>query len=382
MDDRNSVKNNIAAAIAFCIFLAVVPLFLIFLPDKDFSGAEKRVLSQRPELSLGSALDGSFESDVEKYIQDQIPLRNAFVGIGSYFDRLIGKNGADGIISGKDGYLFNTPVVFNKDSLDINLSLLNNFSDNVKTDNYIMIVPSAGYMLEDKLPAVHETYRDKEILDYISDSVLGKYAFVDITDALSRSSETNQIFYRTDHHWTSAGAYAAYREFAGHAGYDALSEDMFVKEYIDGFHGTTYSKSALWFKKPDRMELWTYPESDITVKITDIGSEKTTTSDSLFFKDGLEKYDMYPVYLDGNHSLTEITNDSVKDGTLLIIKDSYANTLATLLADSFHRVLMVDLRYYRTESVSGLIEEYGVDKLLVLYGIDNIINDTNLIWLK
>jgi len=127
----------------------------------------------------------------------------------------------------------------------------------------------------------------------------------------------------------------------------------------------------------DTVELWQPP---CAVRVT--FSDEDTAYDSLFFKDGLDTGDKYPVFLDGNHPLTTIENLDKREGdTLLIIKDSYANSLAPLLISHYKRIILVDLRYYR-QGVSELVSNNGIRDVLVVYSAENIVADSNIMWLR
>ena len=164
-------------------------------------------------------------------------------------------------------------------------------------------------------------------------------------------------------------------------GYEPFAKDKFRKESVDGFYGTSYSKSALWFVTPDTIELWSCEDQSadaVSVEISD-GNDKKS-GNSYFFREQLENDDKYPVYLDGNHSFVRIKNKDAKGGKLLIIKDSYAHCLAPFLSLNYSEIIMVDLRYYKKE-VSALAESENADAILVLYSLQNLSEDTNLSYL-
>ena len=378
--EKYIAQSRAAAAILFCSLLGAVLFAFILSPSKDFSVFEKRALARFPRFSLSSIIDGSFESELEKYLQDQFPLRNLFVGIGSYFDAATGKNGTDGIYRCSDGYFVDEPVQYDAAGLEANLNILNDFAQSHSLDSYMMIVPSAGYVLSDKLPRVHRQFNDGEIISSIYREVGGCFKTIDLCTAFQESGDL-QIYYKTDHHWTSAGANLAGTCFLEMLGISPVPPQSFFVRSVSGFRGTTYSKAAMWLSKPDNMEFWSVDGGSFNVALSDTG-KKTSVSDSLFFEEHLAEYDMYPAYLDGNHGLTVITNNNVEGGSLLMLKDSYANAIATILANSFRTIVMADLRHYRTSAVSELIGEHGIDSLLVVYGIDNIINDSNIMWLR
>lgn len=369
-----------AAACIFCGLLFVL-FCLFFMPDKEFSETEKRALAQFPDLRVGTLLNGKAEESLETYVQDQMPLRNFWVGVCAGFGRLTGQNGTDGIYDAADGYLIHTPIDENARSLQKNLRILTDFAEKANVPSYLLIVPQTGYVLEDKLPKRHGAYTDDALMDEIRNRTDGVFTTVDLRGLFRAQRGAQQIYYRTDHHWTSGGAFLAANAFLRAAGKTALERSRFTVETVDGFYGTTYSRAALWRRQPDSMELWTAKDMPLTVEISDLGKEETTKQTDVFFREHLTEYDRYPVYLDGNHSLTHIVNDAVPDGVLLLVKDSFGNTLATELAAAYREIWMVDLRYYRTAVVSELLAR-GVDTLLVNYSMDDIVNDQNIIWLK
>lgn len=368
--------------ITFCAFLFIMFAVFLFIPKKTYSSNEKRYLQQMPAFSWSSLKDGSFGKEFETFLSDQFPNRNLFVGLNAYYDLFSGRNGASGIYCGKDGYLINTPTEFDKEKLGRNVGKFNEFAEAVDIPLQMMVVPTTGYIMDDKLPALHERYLDGDMLKYIKNGLSDKINFLDMTqDFISRKNDT-QLFYKTDHHWTSDGAYSAYLAYCAAVGLTPTPKSDYKVEGYPGFYGTTYSKSALWNKESDIIELWksTKPQ-DITVEITDDGEEYETSND-LFFTSHLEENDKYPVFLNGNHSLVKITNSAVTNGKkLLMIKDSFSHCLAPFLADNYSEIYLVDLRYYKLP-VSDLVNEQEIDEALVIYGLDTFATDSNIIWLK
>ena len=165
-------------------------------------------------------------------------------------------------------------------------------------------------------------------------------------------------------------------------GITPIDDSTLKKDSYPDFYGTTYSSSGFWLTPPDNIEIWNNPKNsdrNISVKITEGANIKT--SGSMYFTDHLKEDDKYPVFIDGNHALTEITNTNAKNGTILLIKDSFSHSLAPFLAENYSKVVLVDLRYYK-ESVSDLVTTYNPEQVVVLYGIDNLATDTDIVWLK
>lgn len=365
-------------AIVFMLFIVVMMVLFIVLPKKEYSSSEKRYLQQAPAFSFQSLLSGDFGEDFEKFLSDQTAGRNFWVGFASYYNYAIGYNGSNGIYKCADGYLVNDPE--DMSGLMRNVGYLEEFAESCPVDMTVLIAPSTGYICSDILPSVHQEYRDDEMFAQMQDA-LQSARFVDIRDAFkSAYANGNQLYYKTDHHWTARGAYTAYRELASALGYTPLDEsDYKVTAYPD-FYGTTYSSSGFWLTPPDEIEVWDSHAEDetnpISVAITE-GSD-VTEQQGMFYYNHLNEEDKYPIYLDGNHPYTVIKNTAASsDEKLLVIKDSFAHSLVPYLSDHYSEIIMVDFRYY-LNPVSELIEKEKIDKVLAVYSIDNLATDTNV----
>lgn len=360
-----------SVSIIFLTFLVAVAILFGVLPQKDYSENEKRVLAETPALSLDSVTDGSYGKNLETYLADHFPLRDLFVGVHAYWEQALGLNGNSGIYACEDGYLITAPAKLDENRAKNNVKYLSEFAESTGLPASLMIVPSAGYVLEDKLPVIHENYWDDTLMEIAGE----KMTLLDLRQDFLQDPEG--LYYRTDHHLTSLGSYRMYQQFCRAMG--ITPEEFSVAESYEGFYGTTYSKSGLWATKPDDLEIWKPTNAD-TYRVTILdGAEKT--SSSLYFTDHLQNMDKYPVFLDGNHSLVVVENQQNKNGkTLLILKDSYAHCFATFAAEHYEKIVMVDMRYYR-QSVQNVIDTYGVTELLCLYGAENLAASTDLAWL-
>lgn len=355
------------------LFIVVMMVLFIALPKKEYSSSEKRYLQQAPAFSFQSLMSGDFGDDFEKFLSDQTAGRNFWVGLSAYYNYCIGNNGSTGIYKCAEDYLVNDPE--DTTNLMRNVGYIDEFAESCPVETTVLIAPSTGYVCSAILPAVHGEYRDDALFDEMQ-AELSSAGFVDIRDTFkSEYAAGNQMYYKTDHHWTAYGAYTAYKALAGTLGYTPLSESDYEVTSYPGFYGTTYSSSGFWMNPPDDIEVWD-SGCKATVEITE-GSD-TTDHEGLFFYDHLEEDDKYPVYLDGNHPYTVIKNENADSGKkLLVIKDSFAHSLVPYLADHYSEIIMIDYRYY-VSPVTPLIESEGIDQVLVLYSIDNLATDTNV----
>ncbi len=363
-------------AVIFVLFITAMMVLFIVLPKKEYSSSEKRYLQQAPAFSFQSLMSGEFGKDFEKFLSDQTAGRNFWVGFASYYNYAIGNNGSNGIYKCSDDYLVNDPE--DMSNLMRNVGYIEEFAESCPVDTTVMIAPSTGYICTDILPAVHREYRDDEMFAKMQET-LRSTRFVDIRDTFKNAyADGNQIYYKTDHHWTAYGAYTAYRELGKALGYTPLSQNDYTITSYPGFYGTTYSSSGFWMTPPDTLEVWDNPQNDATVTTAITEGADTTEQTDMFYYTHLEEDDKYPVYLDGNHPFTVIKNaNATSNEKLLVIKDSFAHSLVPFLSDHYSEIIMVDFRYYM-QPVSELIEREGVDKVLVLYSIDNLATDTNV----
>ena len=355
-------------------------MLLFVLPKETFSAQEKRELSTFPEINADTVMDARFQNELDTYLSDHIPARNFFVGTSACLELAEGRNGSKGIYLGSDGYLFPEPTK-QTDNLKKNAGFIKEFADDSDIPVYMTVVPSSGFINGTKLPLLHEGYNDEELITDFRKSLGKNVIFTDVTDRLEEKANLSQLYYKTDHHWTSAGAYECYCELGNTMGYKPVPESSFNKEKVDGFYGTSYSKSALWFMQPDTIELWTnkeQPADSVSVEITD-GKDKKSGK-SYFFREQLSNDDKYPVFLDGNHSIEKIINTNADGGNIIVLKDSYAHTFVPFLSQNYREIIMVDMRYYKKD-ISALAEKEGAEAILILYSLDNLSSDNNLAYL-
>ncbi|MCL2060637.1 MAG: DHHW family protein [Oscillospiraceae bacterium] len=448
--DKNGLTyENICryALIALCALAAViVPLYWIFANAPDFYGLEKRYRATWPAFTGDALFSGRWGERVDDWMADNMPAREFFVGIDSYVWYLSGRQAARDVIVDGGGNLVEAPPAYSPSELVRRLNKITEFASIINaqsreearvTDTVIITPPNAGYIA--RLPRrIARNYMDDDIAYLIAAyvelvgvggegvaggaddadsaggvdgvdaaSVLGAtfdlediagslgeagISYVDLRQAFAASDEA--VYYRTDHHWNSAGVYMAYSSLGGTLGYEPLPRDAFEIEVVDDFYGSTYAKSGLWLTGPDTIELWA-PPCPVDVTVIDAANEPDIRI-SVFFDEYLTDWDKYSVFLGGIHGLTIIDNLGSVSGadvetgdprTLFVIKDSYANSLLPLLITHFDKIVAVDLRHYRG-TASELLQEYGsdapgsTDVVLYVYSMNHIANDTDILWLR
>ena len=183
------------------------------------------------------------------------------------------------------------------------------------------------------------------------------------------------LYYRTDHHWTSRGAYAGCKAYMEHKNRSYPAPEEFTVTTAENFTGSTYSRSGLWNIPGETLEMWSRTQ-DLLVT-----NETGVTHGGIFYENRLQETDKYTVFLDGNHAQVTIHNPQGQ-GSILVIRDSYANCLGGFLAESYETVVLVDMRYYIGTSLSQLCAQEGFDDVLVCYSLGNFMTDNNLFKLQ
>lgn len=343
----------------YLAFLLCMCLGTFLIPKGDFSQTEKRYLAKFPEPSWSSISSGEWGEQLETWMADHIPGRSFFVGLDAYKALLLGQQEAADIRL-HDGRLVEAPVTVKETSLEKNLQIIRNFADQVEAPVTLALVPSAGWA------AGLDGWQDDTILGEIYSR-----AGVNTLDLTELYRGRPELFYRTDHHWTSEGAALGYQAIARYFGLTP-TENFQIERIPNCFQGSTYSRSALWLTKPEDLELWHGSEA---ITVTNSDSQEPH---SVFYRDRLNEADKYTVFLDGNHATVTLHNPE-KSGKLLVIRDSYSNCLGPFLAESWGEVELIDLRYFRFP-VSAIAED--ADQILILYSIGNFLTDANIVLLR
>ncbi|MDR1060030.1 MAG: hypothetical protein LBL83_02200 [Clostridiales bacterium] len=331
--------------------LLVFPLYFIFADAPVFFENEKRYASTLPDFTAENALSGAWSEGAESWLADKMPLRSFWVGLNAYFAYATGRQNATDVYIDSRGDLLEKPAAFDAAELSKRIGKIVDFAGAANARTAVLAVPSAGYVAKPYLPGyVWSGYNDEALFAQIS-ACIGDArparppGFIDVRGEFMDSGAP--LFFRTDHHWNMDGAYTAYAAICRQWGLEPFPRDRFGVSRHAGFYGSTYSASGLWLTKADDIELWLPPEQ---VSVT--FSDKDGEYGSLFFESHLAALDKYPVFLDGNHPLATVENmapsaEARAAGTLLMIKDSYANSLVPLLIGHYSKIVLIDLRYYR-----------------------------------
>lgn len=353
----------------FCVFLAGFGLLHILLPDRDFSQVENRSLRQMPAFSWSALADGSYTADLEAYLADQFPLRDGWMGLKNRAEYLLGKREFHGVYLCGDTLI---NKVEDASRAEQNMGYLRRLTEQTELPVYVGLIPTAAEIWRDKLPSGAESFDQAAYLEQVRAAV-PEAIWVDIAGRLAEHGE-EPVFYRTDHHWTSLGAYW---------GHTAIMEAMgkvpgplgSAETVSESFRGTLYSTSGVHWLAPDTIQRYV---PGIGVTVEDVTKGETH---GLYVDSFLEQKDQYASFLGGNTPLYIVRNPASSSGErLLVVRDSYCDSLAPFLSGQFAEIHLLDLRYYRT-SVAQYAEEMGADRILVCYSVENFVKDVDAVFL-
>ena len=365
--------------LAFFLFIFLFTAVDLVKPDREYSEFENKYLTQRPEFTLASFLNNEWTSKYETYLNDQFVLRDDWITLKSICESMLLKIENNGIAYGADDYLFEKFTTLAGDSLaqfERNVGYEKTFIDTYGETVPITftIIPNAYMILPEKLPEGLTQVDQAAYTAPIYEAVGDKAQVVDFTGALTAHKD-EYIFYRTDHHWTTLGAYYAYAAYVESLGMEPVALDSLSGIEVPDFYGTYFSKAKKFDAVADTITY--YPIADAGVIID--GQE----ADGYYDLSKFEVRDKYAAFLRGNNGYTVIKSgvreapEGQEPSKILVIKDSYANSFVPFLLYNFDEVHVVDLRYSAV-SMKELLSTENFDQVLLMYNFMNLVTDTNL----
>lgn len=320
-------------------------------------------------------MSGEFTSNFEIYVTDQFLGRDNWIGLKTLSQLAIFKKDNGRVYFGSDDYLFDISTGIDEEQFNLNMDNVNKFIKNVKEYNNripitALLVPTKAEVLRDKLPLYAPVMNESEVVEKIKQRLDGRIQILDLIIPLKEYSN-EYIYYRTDHHWTTNGAYYGYKEYMEEMEDTALGKDKFkINEVSNNFYGTSYRKANYYRGDPDTINTYT-PNQSIDYEIMFNNQFK---SKELYDDKYLDEVDQYSYFLGGDKALIQIETSTQNNKTIVVIKDSFANSLIPFLMAHYNNIVIVDTRYYNA-SIKDLIKDIDIDEILLLYNIQNFTNE-------
>lgn len=389
---------NMTVTVLFLLLIFGFGVAFWAVPDNDFSPEENRPLQTFPALSADGWLEGKVSSQLITYYSDQFPLRGTWLDLHALGELSVGRGESNGVLVGKNGQLAVR-------RFDAYLSRFERLED---TDYYSPDHVQRGL---DALVALDKTLSDRgiplcvllpprtidvtaadfsyptELSDGLDETIrhtLGGAGVnsVELLETFRGMHEAGEyVYYRTDHHWTTKGAYTAYTAIMESWDMEdqILPAEAFTVREIQGFYGTTHSRAGLSSIPPDTLEIWEAPDDSRYTVFERSGEDIKTVIESGFISEKyLSEKDKYSAFLDGTHNcLFIIDREAAAKGEsrprLLLARDSFANSMVPFLARHFD-ICMVNLTgSVDMTDLSSLCQEYGCSRVLVVCNRENLI---------
>lgn len=367
---QKRIKRMLALLMPLFILLALV--INIIVPDKDISFVENRSLQKFPEINKTSFVDGSFENKMSNWFGDQFVGRNGLIHLRYGVLKLMGQKKINDIyLCGKQ--LIEDTKLPNEKQLSRNLNAINAFTEkHSDVDTSFMLIPNAVYVQNKRLPYFSDENDQGKIMDSIYNTLDSSVYSFDARKTLKEHSE-EYLYYKSDHHWTSLGAFYTYQAWQKQQGND----DVSLKDYdqyvvSNNFRGTLANGSGSFGIKDDITIFVNKNLSDYYVQ-----EPKQKNKGSIYDSSFLKTKDQYSVFLGGNKDIQriELNNDSKRH--LLLFKDSYANSFVQFIMNDYRSITIVDPRYYR-DDIEKVMQEDLITDVMYLYNTNTFVEDTSL----
>lgn len=406
-------RNISVLCTSFLLILGMI-LGALFFVRPTTSIVEKRKLATFPPFRISTFLNGSYFSDVSKWYSDTFPGRDTWIAMSQNLKksygiesntRMVGGNVQKDTIPSKGNtakkssdtgkapttkdmqaavqnqvmeglYVKNgaaySVYYFDQTAANTYISALNRAGKELKgtTKVYSILVPNnSGAMLDEKTLNSLGGSDQQEGIAYYNKRYSKNVHGINILPTL-RKHNKEYLYFRTDHHWTSLGAYYAYKDFCKDKGIKAHKLSYFKKSYkFSPFLGTFYDKlkDATMEKNPDYVKAYVPNGTNDLKYWDDAGQEHDwrVIEDVSTWNEGSGYY----CFIGGDKPLTKIVNPKIKDGSsCVVVKESYGNCFVPYLVDHYQTVYVMDFRYTK-EKIVSFCKQNKVNDLIMMNNI-------------
>ena len=374
--DRQRKVQEKLVGIIFILTLFLFLIINVIVPDREKSVQENRMLATKPKFRLSTLISGDYDEKFEAYMDDQFVGRDMWRKLKVTVDRIGGSRLENGVYIGMNGQLLEQIEVADENHLAANIKAIKSFSESQsKIPVRMMLVPDAANVLNHSLPALAKPEDQTQMFSMVRKDLGDSVEWIDVSTELNKH-KTEKIYYKTDHHWTTLGAFYAFQAAAPSLGIEGDLSGKYVSYAVsDSFNGMLASKSGVNLGEKEQIDIYvpTEEDTDLIVDYVDEGKRST----SLYDSSKLKEKDQYTVFLGGNSSLLDIRTVSTSTKRLLLVKDSFANSFIPFLTPYYREIVVVDPRYY-SGTINDLMDSYRISEVLFLYSGNTFFKDNNI----
>lgn len=374
--DRQRKVQEQLVGIIFILILFLFLIINIIVPNKEKSVQENRMLATKPKFRLSSLISGDYDEKFEDYMDDQFVGRDMWRKLKVTVDRICGSRLENGVYIGRNGQLLEQIEVADENHLAANIKAIKSFSESQKKIPVrMMLVPDAANVLNHSLPALAKPEDQTQMFSMVRKDLGDSVEWIDVSTELNKH-KTEKIYYKTDHHWTTLGAFYAFQAAAPSLGIEGDLSGKYVSHAVsNSFNGMLASKSGVNLGEKEQIDIYVPTEEDTDLIIDYVDEGKRSTS--LYDSSKLKEKDQYTVFLGGNSSLLDIRTVSTSTKRLLLVKDSFANSFIPFLTPYYREIVVVDPRYY-SGTINDLMDSYRISEVLFLYSGNTFFKDNNI----
>ena len=374
--DRQRKVQEQLVGIIFILILFLFLIINIIVPNKEKSVQENRMLATKPKFRLSSLISGDYDEKFEAYMDDQFVGRDMWRKLKVTVDRICGSRLENGVYIGRNGQLLEQIEVADENHLAANIKAIKSFSESQKKIPVrMMLVPDAANVLNHSLPALAKPEDQTQMFSMVRKDLGDSVEWIDVSTELNKH-KTEKIYYKTDHHWTTLGAFYAFQATAPSLGIEGDLSGTYVSHAVsNSFNGMLASKSGVNLGEKEQIDIYVPTEEDTDLIIDYVDEGKRSTS--LYDSSKLKEKDQYTVFLGGNSSLLDIRTVSTSTKRLLLVKDSFANSFIPFLTPYYREIVVVDPRYY-SGTINDLMDSYRISEVLFLYSGNTFFKDNNI----
>ena len=374
--DRQRKVQEKLVGIIFILTLFLFLIINVIVPDREKSVQENRMLATKPKFRLSTLISGDYDEKFEAYMDDQFVGRDMWRKLKVTVDRIGGSRLENGVYIGTNGQLLEQIEVADENHLAANIKAIKSFSESQsKIPVRMMLVPDAANVLNHSLPALAKPEDQTQMFSMVRKDLGDSVEWIDVSTELNKH-KTEKIYYKTDHHWTTLGAFYAFQAAAPSLGIEGDLSGKYVSHAVsNSFNGMLASKSGVNLGEKEQIDIYvpTEEDTDLIVDYVDEGKRST----SLYDSSKLKEKDQYTVFLGGNSSLLDIRTVSTSTKRLLLVKDSFANSFIPFLTPYYREIVVVDPRYY-SGTINDLMDSYRISEVLFLYSGNTFFKDNNI----
>lgn len=374
--DRQRKVQEKLVGIIFILTLFLFLIINVIVPDREKSVQENRMLATKPKFRLSSLISGDYDEKFEAYMDDQFVGRDMWRKLKVTVDRIGGSRLENGVYIGTNGQLLEQIEVADENHFAANIKAIKSFSESQsKIPVRMMLVPDAANVLNHSLPSLAKPEDQTQMFSMVRKDLGDSVEWIDVSTELNKH-KTEKIYYKTDHHWTTLGAFYAFQAAAPSLGIEGDLSGKYVSYAVsDSFNGMLASKSGVNLGEKEQIDIYvpTEEDTDLIVDYVDEGKRST----SLYDSSKLKEKDQYTVFLGGNSSLLDIRTVSTSTKRLLLVKDSFANSFIPFLTPYYREIVVVDPRYY-SGTINDLMDSYRISEVLFLYSGNTFFKDNNI----